>query len=156
MFTGIVTDAGRVVAVHEGESLRRFRIAMTRDDGPIPLGASIACGGVCLTAVETGLDDGRTWFDVEAGFETLRTTTLRHWGEGMRVNLERSLKAGDEMGGHVVSGHVDGVAQIEAIAEEGGAFRYAFRAPPSLAQFIAHKALRDPRRHVADGERGRR
>ena len=139
MFTGIVTDVGSVVAASDGDGLRRFRIAMTRDDGLVPLGASIACGGACLTVVETGLDEGRTWFDVEAGFETLRATTLRRWGEGTRMNLERSLKAGDEMGGHVVSGHVDGVARLEAVTDEGGAYRYTFRAPADLAQFIAHK-----------------
>ena len=139
MFTGIVTDVGRIVSAEDGDASRRFRIAMTRDDGAVPLGASIACAGVCLTVVETGLEDGRTWFDVEAGFETLRATTVGTWTKGARINLERALKAGDEMGGHVVSGHVDGLAMIEDVAPEGDAVRYTFRAPAELAGLIAHK-----------------
>ena len=139
MFTGIVTDVGRIVRVDEAADLRRFRIAMTRDDGAVPLGASIACAGVCLTVVETGLEEGRTWFDVEAGFETLRATTAGGWAEGTPINLERSLKAGDEMGGHVVSGHVDGLATLETVTPEGGATRYAFRMPEALTGFVAHK-----------------
>ncbi|MEM7566252.1 MAG: riboflavin synthase [Pseudomonadota bacterium] len=139
MFTGIVTDVGRVTAVAEAEGLRRFRIQMTRDDGPVPLGASIACAGVCLTVVETGLEDGRTWFDVEAGFETLRATSAGSWSESTRINLERALKAGDEMGGHVVSGHVDGIAHVEAVEPDGGAVRYRFRMPQDVVPFVASK-----------------
>ncbi len=139
MFTGIVTDVGRVTRVTEGDGLRRFRIEMTRDDGTVPLGASIACAGVCLTVVETGLEDGRTWFDVEAGFETLRATSVGTWGEGTAINIERALKAGDEMGGHVVSGHVDGLAMIEAVEPDGEAVRYRFRLPDAAVPFVASK-----------------
>lgn len=140
MFTGIVTDIGRVeraVALPEG---RRFRIATAYDPASIAIGASIACAGICLTvtALPEAGHDGR-WFEVEAWEEALRLTTAGTWGEGTRINLERSLRIGDELGGHLVSGHVDGLATIEGREEEGEAVRFRLRAPRALARFIAQK-----------------
>src|SRR5688572_20314151 len=113
MFTGIVTDIGEVVAVRaRAENLTRLKIACTYDRASIPDGASIACSGVCLTVVGTGLEDGRTWFAADAAAETLAVTTAGQWRHGTQLNLERSLRMGDELGGHLVAGHVDGVAEI--------------------------------------------
>ncbi|MGR3466522.1 MAG: riboflavin synthase [Shimia sp.] len=134
MFTGIVTDIGTIREV-ETRGDTRLRIATGYDTAGIALGASIACSGVCLTAIETGPD----WFDVEASAETLSKTTLGTWREGTRVNLERALKVGDELGGHIVSGHVDGTARITGLAEEGDSIRLTFEAPAALARFIAPK-----------------
>lgn len=140
MFTGIITDIGhvsRVVPLDRGIGLR---IVTTYDPATIDIGASIACSGVCLTV--TGLpadgDNGR-WFEVEAWEEALRLTTIGRWGEATAVNLERSLKIGDELGGHIVSGHVDGLAEIVAIRNEGEARRFTLKAPRDLARFIAPK-----------------
>jgi riboflavin synthase len=140
MFTGIVTDVGTVSEVSELEEGIRLRIETKYDPATIPIGASIACGGVCLTV--TGLPDGRTnrrWFEVEAWEEALRLTTVSKWTTGTPVNLERALKIGDELDGHIVSGHVDGMAEIVARAEEGGAVRFRLDAPRGLAKFIAPK-----------------
>ena len=139
MFTGIVTDVGEVLAATPREAGMRFRIAASYDPETIALGASIACGGPCLTAVERGIDGNRSYFDVEASTETLARTTLGSWAKGTRVNLERSLKLGDELGGHLVSGHVDGVAKIVERRDEGDLARFTFEAPPDLARFIAEK-----------------
>jgi len=139
MFTGIVTDVGEVLAATPREAGMRFRIATSYDPEMIALGASIACGGPCLTAVERGIDGNRSYFDVEASSETLARTTLGSWVKGTRVNLERSLKLGDELGGHLVSGHVDGVAKIVERLDEGDMARFTFEAPPELARFIAEK-----------------
>ena len=134
MFTGIVTDIGRVSRLeHRGDL--RARIDTALDTSTIDIGASIACEGVCLTAVSLGPG----WFEVDASAETLGKTTLGGWAEGTRVNLERALRVGDELGGHIVSGHVDGTARIERIAPEGDSLRLTFRAPPDLARFIAPK-----------------
>src|SRR3954462_8793290 len=114
MFTGIVTDIGEIVAltpVAQGQ-LHRLRIACSYDRAGIADGASIACNGVCLTVVGSGLDQGKTGFDVDAGAETLALTTARGWSVGTKLNLERALRIGDELGGHIVAGHVDGVAVI--------------------------------------------
>jgi riboflavin synthase len=108
MFTGIVTDVGRVAAISEGERLRRIRFACSYDPATIALGASIACGGPCLTVVAVEPRPGGCLFDVDAAAETLDRTTVGNWRVGTRVNLERSLKIGDELGGHIVTGHVDG------------------------------------------------
>jgi riboflavin synthase alpha subunit len=113
MFTGLVSDVGTILSIEERGELRRIRIACSYDPKTILLGASIACSGPCLTAVEIGQQDGRTFFDIDAAAETLARTTVGTWAPGMRVNLERSLKIGDELGGHIVTGHVDGVADGE-------------------------------------------
>lgn len=140
MFTGIVTDIGTVEAVEALPKGRRFRIATAYDPATIDIGASIACSGVCLTVValpESGSD--RRWFEVEAWEEALRLTTAATWREGTRINLERALKVGDELGGHIVSGHVDGRAVIEAREGEGDAVRFRIEAPAALARFVAPK-----------------
>jgi riboflavin synthase len=134
MFTGIVTDLGRVKSVANG-AMTRLEIATGYDAERIPLGASICCNGICLSVVERGPG----WFAVEASAETLAVTTLGAWRTGRPVNLERALKAGDELGGHIVSGHVDGVGHVRERREEGGSVRYAIEAPASLARFIAPK-----------------
>ena len=139
MFTGIVTSLGEIAGVEQrGDT--RFTIACDYDPASIAIGASIACSGCCLTAIETGrLADGRGFFRVEASAETLSKTTLGNWQVGSRINLERALKLGDELGGHIVSGHVDGVGAIVSIKPEGDSMRFRFRAPAGLARFIAPK-----------------
>lgn len=140
MFTGIVTDVGRVAAREELPMGLRLRVESGYDPAGIDIGASISHGGVCLTV--TRLPDAGSnarWFEVEAWEETLRLTTLASWGEGTRVNLERALKIGDELGGHIVSGHVDGTAEILSREDEGDAVRFRLRAPRELARFIAPK-----------------
>jgi riboflavin synthase len=140
MFTGIITDVGEVVAVRpRGEGLHRLKIACSYDRASIVDGASIACSGVCLTVVGTGEEDGRTWFAADAAAETLNVTTVARWRHGTKVNLERALKHGDELGGHIVSGHVDGIAEVIAREEGTDSARLALRAPKALARFIATK-----------------
>lgn len=134
MFTGIVTDIGTVI-VRETRGDTHFRIQTAYDTASIAIGASIACSGVCLTVVQKGKD----WFTVDVSAETLSRTTLGTWQAGTRVNLERSLKIGDELGGHIVSGHVDGVGTVERIQPEGESLRIAFRVPDGLAPYIAEK-----------------
>jgi riboflavin synthase len=135
MFTGIVTDIGRIVETRMDGDLRA-RIATRYDVAGIDIGASIACDGVCLTVVALGPEG---WFDVQISGETVSKTNLGTWGPGKRVNLERALKVGDELGGHIVSGHVDGLATVVRVAPEGGSVRVTFRAPEALARFIAPK-----------------
>jgi riboflavin synthase len=137
MFTGIVTDVGRIVETRVTGDLRA-RIATGYDVKGIDIGASIACDGVCLTVVALG-DQSDRWFDVEISAETVSKTNLGGWSPGNRVNLERALKVGDELGGHIVSGHVDGLAEVVGVAPEGGSVRVTFRAPEALARFIAPK-----------------
>lgn len=140
MFTGIVTAVGEIVALTEREVGVRLRVASGYDPDGIDLGASIAHAGCCLTVIDKGrLPDGRGWHDVEASPETLRVTTMGEWKVGTMVNLERSLKLGDEMGGHLVTGHVDGIAVIEARIEEGDMAVFRFRVPHDLARFVAPK-----------------
>lgn len=140
MFTGIVTDIGEVVHVRtRGEGLHRLKIACAYDRASIAEGASIACSGVCLTVVGVGEEDGRTWFAVDAAAETLRLTTVGLWQHGTRINLERALKLGDEFGGHVVSGHVDGLAEVVAREDMTDMARFGLRVPAELARFIASK-----------------
>ncbi|SFL95920.1 riboflavin synthase [Shimia aestuarii] len=134
MFTGIITDIGEIRDLEKRGDLRA-RIATRYDTGGIDLGASIASDGVCLTVIALG--DG--WYDVEISAETVSKTNLGGWVAGKRVNLERALKVGDELGGHIVSGHVDGVAEIVAMTDEGDSTRFTFRAPEALAKFIAPK-----------------
>ncbi len=139
MFTGIVTDIGEVVRV-EKRGDTRFTIATAYAPESIAVGASIACSGCCLTAIEMGrLPDGRGTFVIEASAETLSKTTLSNWKTGTRINLERSLKMGDELGGHIVSGHVDGLGEIISIEPEGDSKRFKFKAPNDIARFIAQK-----------------
>lgn len=140
MFTGIITDVGRVTAVQpRGGDLHRLTIACSYERGGIAIGASICCSGICLTVAETGETAGRTWFAVDAAAETLRVTTAGRWQPGTSLNLERALKAGDELGGHIVSGHVDGIAELTAREELTGTARLALRAPHDLSRFIASK-----------------
>lgn len=138
MFTGIISDRGRLREVaREGET--RFVIETGWDPASLAPGASVACSGVCLTVVGTGGEAGSGWFAVEVSAETLARTTLGDWRPGTAVNLERPLKMGDELGGHLVLGHVDGVATLVGRREEGGSLRLAFEAPADLARFIASK-----------------
>ena len=140
MFTGIVTDVGDVIASEErAEGLRRLTIACAYDRATIDIGASIACSGVCMTVVETGVSHNRDTFSVDAAAETLRLTTVGRWQAGTRVNLERALRIGDELGGHLVSGHVDGLAEIVTRDDLPGMARFTLRAPRPLARFIAQK-----------------
>lgn len=139
MFTGIITDIGRVRAVAAGRDAKRFEIACAYDPATIDLGASIAHAGCCLTVIEKDGAAGDAWFAVEASDETLAKTTLGDWREGARVNLERALKAGDELGGHLVAGHVDGVGVVSAREEVGGSVRFRIIAPGDLAPMIAAK-----------------
>ncbi|MEM8554793.1 MAG: riboflavin synthase [Pseudomonadota bacterium] len=140
MFTGIITDMGEVVSATQAGDLRA-RLASSYDPGTIDIGASIACDGVCLTVVDRGAQDGGAWFDVDVSAETLSKTNLGKvaWGPGRKVNLERALRVGDELGGHIVSGHVDGVAEVVGMADEGDSTRMTFKAPDALAKFIAPK-----------------
>jgi riboflavin synthase len=140
MFTGIVTDIGDVVAVRaRGEGLHRLKIACSYPRASIVEGASIACSGVCLTVVAIGEEDGRTWFSVDAAAETLRLTTVGGWRHGTKINLERALKVGDELGGHIVAGHVDGLATLLQREDLTEMARLTLRAPAPLARFIAAK-----------------
>ncbi|QXT40713.1 riboflavin synthase [Gymnodinialimonas ceratoperidinii] len=134
MFTGIVTDLGEVRALeHRGDL--RARIGTTYDMKTVDMGASIACDGVCLTVVDMGDD----WFDVDISAESVSKTNIGGWEVGTRLNLERALKVGDELGGHIVSGHVDGVAEILRVEDEGDSTRFTFRAPGDFGRFVAPK-----------------
>ena len=135
MFTGIVTDVGRVRAVRDTNRDRRFEIETAYDVAAIAIGASISHAGCCLTVV----DKGEGWFAVEVSGESLAMTTLGGWRAGMPVNLERAARAGDELGGHIVSGHVDGVGEVVSIGPEGGSHRIRIRAPRPLHRYIAPK-----------------
>ena len=137
MFTGIVTDIGEITSVTPGGQAgdRRFVVRTRHDMAPIAIGASIACSGCCLTVLEKGSD----WFAVEVSGESLAKTHLGDWKLGSRVNLELSLKLGDELGGHLVYGHVDGVGTIASVTPEGGSVRFVFEVPSELARFIAAK-----------------
>jgi riboflavin synthase len=134
MFTGIVAGIGTIRHVARAGDLRA-RIACDWDMDSVAIGASVACAGVCLTVADKGAD----WFGADISAETLSKTTLGGWAEGTRVNLERSLRVGDELGGHIVSGHVDGVADVVAMAPEGGSVRVTLRAPADLAKYVAPK-----------------
>lgn len=140
MFTGIVSQIGEIVSTEPDGAVMRLVVASTYDPKGIALGASIACSGVCLTAtgIEVGAD-GRTLIGFDLGPETLAVTTAKDWREGARLNLERALRVGDELGGHIVLGHVDGVAGIIAREDAGEAVTFSFTAPPALAKFIAVK-----------------
>jgi riboflavin synthase len=140
MFTGIVTDVGEVLAIEDrAQGLRRLSIACRYDVGTIALGASIACSGICLTVVGTGAEHSRNFFDVDLAAETLAITTASAWKAGAKLNLERSLKVGDELGGHIVAGHVDGAAEVVGREDLPEMARFTLTAPDSLARFIAQK-----------------
>ena len=140
MFTGIVTDVGKIVAVAERDHVRRIAIESAFDADTVAIGASIACAGICLTAISCkSRADGGSVFEVDVAPETLLVTSARDWKVGTRLNLERSLRIGDELGGHMVSGHVDGIAMIVARDELGEATRFTFEAPANLARFVAQK-----------------
>src|SRR5579862_2443932 len=137
MFTGIVTDIGEIEslkAVVQGQ-LHRLRIRCGYDRACIADGASIACNGVCLTVVASGVEKGKTWFDVDTAAETLALTTAKHWAVGTRLNLERALKIGDELGGHIVAGHADGIAGIAARDDLPGMARFELKPTRELARF---------------------
>ncbi|MEQ9261031.1 MAG: riboflavin synthase [Roseovarius sp.] len=134
MFTGIITDIGEVLETEQRGDLRA-RIGTRYDMARVDMGASIACDGVCLTVVGKGAG----WFDVDISAETVSKTNLATWEPGKRVNLERALKVGDELGGHIVSGHVDGLAEVISVTDEGDSTRVRLRAPAELARFIAPK-----------------
>lgn len=139
MFTGIVTDVGEILSVHpRAEGLSRLKIACSYPRASIVDGASIACNGVCLTVVGAGQED-RTWFAADAAAETMAITTVGTWRAGTRINLERPLKIGDELGGHIVAGHVDGIAEIVAREDLENMARFTLRAPHEIARFIAPK-----------------
>ena len=141
MFTGIVTDIGEVKSLTptaQGQ-LRRLRVGCHFDRTTIADGASIACNGVCLTVVGSGIEGGKTWFDVDAAAETLSMTTARDWTVGTKLNLERALKIGDELGGHIVAGHADGIASILARDDLPDMARFQLRTTRELARFIAPK-----------------
>jgi riboflavin synthase len=140
MFTGIVTDIGEVIAMQPaGEGLHRLKIACGYDRASITDGASIACSGICLTVVGRGEQNGRTWFAADAAAETLKVTTAGRWRPGTKINLERALKHGDELGGHMVSGHVDGLAEVLSREDGSDSARFTLRAPSALARFVATK-----------------
>jgi riboflavin synthase len=141
MFTGIVTDIGEVVGLTpmaQGQ-LHRLRIACGYDRSTIADGASIACNGVCLTVIASGVERGKTWFEVDAAAETLGMTTAKHWAVGTKLNLERALKIGDELGGHIVAGHADGIATIVRRDDLPDMARLGLRPRRELARFIAPK-----------------
>lgn len=140
MFTGIVTDVGSVSELVPLDEGIRLRIATTYDPATIDIGASISHAGVCLTVTNlSGSESNIRWYEVEAWEEALRLTTISSWTVGTRVNLERALKIGDELGGHIVSGHVDGKAEILSVTSEGEAVRIRLRAPAEFARFVAPK-----------------
>jgi len=140
MFTGIITDIGEVIAVEpRAQGLARLTIACGYDPDSIGVGASIACSGVCLTVVARGKEGNRGWFAVEAAAETLRLTTVGNWRRGTRINLERALKIGDELGGHMVAGHADGLAGVVTREDLTDMARFTLREPQALTRFIAAK-----------------
>lgn len=139
MFTGIVTDLGQVLKVIPLNEGFKLRISTAYDVTDLNIGASISCNGICLTVVQKSQKDSLNWFEVEAWKETLDCTTLSQWTEGTLVNLERSLKLGDELGGHLVSGHVDGTALIISCKKQGDAYYMQFQVDPSLMPFISNK-----------------
>jgi riboflavin synthase len=137
MFTGIITDLGEILELEQRGDLRA-RIGCGYDVAGIDIGASIACDGCCLTVIAKG-SDPQNWFDVEISAESVGLTNIKAWSSGQRINLERALRVGDELGGHIVSGHVDGTAQITAIKDEGDSTRFTFQAPENISKFIAPK-----------------
>jgi len=138
MFTGIVTDIGEVRSA-EMRGDKQFVICCSYPATSIAIGASICCSGICLTVTDKGTDDRGSWFSVDASAETCSLTTAAGWQAGTKLNLERALKVGDELGGHIVTGHVDGLGHLRETQQEGDSWRYSFEAPETLSQFIAAK-----------------
>ena len=138
MFTGIITAVGEIVAL-AGAHDKTIRIACDYDAARIERGASIACAGVCLTVTDFGATDAGAWFSADVSAETLSKTTLGSWAVGDRINLEKALRVGDELGGHIVTGHVDGVGEIVNLADDGDSLRVTVQAPAAIAKFIAQK-----------------
>ena len=139
MFTGLITDLGRVRTANAQAGGLRLAIETAYPQEVLELGASIACSGACLTVVDSGADAGARWFSVDVSAETVACTTLGDWQPGGAVNLERSLRLGDHLDGHLVSGHVDGVADVVERRPDGDSIRYVFEAPAALSRFIAAK-----------------
>lgn len=140
MFTGIVTDIGEVIAVNpHGKDLHRIKIACRYPRASIDDGASISCAGICLTVIGSAEEGGRSWFEVDAAAETLRVTSAGRWQRGSRLNLERSLRVGDELGGHFVLGHVDGIGELLTREDLTESARFVVRAPKDLMRFVAQK-----------------
>jgi len=140
MFTGLVTDKGRIVSVGEERGVRRLKVESAYDPAGLELGASVLHSGVCLSLTSFGpRPEGGSWWTVEAVPETLRRTTIGEWGPGREINLERSLRIGDELGGHFVAGHVDGLGETLGVTEEGASWRVRFAAPGRLSGFLAEK-----------------
>ena len=138
MFTGIITDIGTIRSVDlRGDT--RITISCGYDMTHVDIGASIACSGVCLTVIDKGADDQGNWFAVDASTETITRSARGMWAAGNRLNLERALKVGDELGGHIVTGHVDGTGDVSGIREEGGSHRILITVPAALAPYIAAK-----------------
>lgn len=138
MFTGIVTDVGVLVTAKPARGLKRLRISSRYPARSIALGASILCDGICMTVVAKG-GAAKSWFEVDAGAETLKVTTVAQWTAGKKINLERALKIGDELGGHLVTGHIDGIARIVKREGLGDMARLSVRAPKPLLRFVAPK-----------------
>ena len=155
MFTGIISDVGQIIDIAAAGELRRLRIASAYDAKSIPIGASIANSGACLTVVGVEPRGGGSAIAFDVGAETLQVTTLGQWRAGGHVNLERSLRVGDELGGHMVSGHVDGVAEILSRRDFDGMAHFLVRAPKDLAEVHRRQGLGRARRDVAHRERGR-
>jgi len=139
MFTGLVTDVGTISKAEDRNGLKRFQVECSYDPGSIAMGASILHAGVCLTVVEHGAREGGSWFVVEAVPETLEITVLGDWREDEKINLEQSLKVGDELGGHYVFGHVDGVGEVISVEAEGQSWRVTVRPPTDIAKYFAKK-----------------
>jgi riboflavin synthase len=139
LFTGIVTDVGRLVSATDRNDGRQLRVCTAYDPATIDLGASITLDGICLTVTDRGAEAGQNWFEVFAALETLAVTEVGRWRPGRRLNLERALKVGDELGGHIVSGHVDGMATIVGRQQTGDQLTLTFEVPGDLAPFIARK-----------------
>jgi riboflavin synthase len=140
MFTGLITDIGTIADIASTPGGRRLRVACGPDPGGLVVGESIACAGICLTVVAAGpVGDGRAWFEADLSAETLAVSTAGSWTPGARLNLERSLRVGDALGGHLVAGHVDGVAEILDRADDGSGAGFRLRAPQALSRFIAAK-----------------
>ena len=139
MFTGLISDVGEIIAVEVLSAGKRFEISCSYHADTIPMGASIACDGACMTVISLDKKDSQTLFKIEVSPESLEKTTLANWQVGDKINLERSLRLGDELGGHIVTGHVDGMAHITEILEEGDFRLFWFEAPEELAKFVAEK-----------------
>jgi riboflavin synthase len=139
LFTGIVTDVGRLLRAEDRNDGRLLRVGTVYDPATVDLGASITVDGICLTVTDKGAEAGQNWFEAFAALETLDVTEVGKWHQGRRINLERSLKVGDELGGHIVSGHIDGMAAIVGKDTTGDQITFTFEVAPDVSRFIAKK-----------------